>query len=116
MTITSELLGKLGGSDVNQVPVEVTASGGRDSRTVFHTVEVPEGETWLVILHGNLQSASSGSNGAQLYIGATVLDGWPENGITGLAHAGTGTIDVGLHRKYDYQSDTFTGTVYTVRM
>lgn len=115
MTITSELLGKLGGSDVNQVPVEVTASGGRDSREVLHTVEVPEGETWLVILIGNLRNASA-SYGAHLYIENTVLDGKPDSGITGLAHVGTGTIEVGLRRNRNPQSDTFTGHVYTVRL
>ena len=115
MTITSELIGKLGGSDVDKVPVGVTASGGSDSKEVLHTVEVPEGETWLVILIGNLQNAST-TSGAHLYIGATVLDGRPESGITGLAHVGTGTIDVGLRRKRSAQSDTFTGHVYTVKL
>ena len=117
MTITSELLGKLGGSDVNQLPVEVTASGGSGSKAVMHTVEVPEGRTWLVILIGNLQNASGGSSSrAHLYIGDTVHDGSPEDGIHGLAHVGTGTIEVGLRRRYSNRSDAFTGTVYTVQL
>lgn len=115
MTITSELIGKLGGSDVDTVPVEGTASGGSGSREVLHTVEVPAGETWLVILIGNLQNAST-TSGAHLYIGDTVLDGRPESGITGLAHVGTGTIDVGLRRKRSNQSDSFTGHLYTVKL
>lgn len=117
MTITSELLGKLGGSEVNQIPVSVTASGGSGSKHILHTVEVPEGQTWLVILHGNIQSSVNASNSsADLYIGDTLYDGNTENGITGLAHVGTGTIEVGLRRKRSNQSDSFTGTLYTVKM
>lgn len=115
MTITSELIGKLGGSDVEVTPVEVTASGGSGSKAVMHTVEVPAGETWLVILHGNLQNAST-TSGAYLYIENTVLDGRPDDGITGLAHVGTGTIEVGLRRNRGNQSDSFTGHLYTVKL
>ena len=117
MTITSELLGKLGGSDVNQIPVSVTASGNRYSDELIHTIEVPDGQTWLVILIGDLQSFMSGTNSsAHLYIGDTVHNGYPESGITGLAHVGTGMIEVGLRRNYNNQSDSFTGHLYTVRL
>ena len=117
MTITSELIGKLGGSEVNQIPVSVTASGGSGSKHILHTVEVPEGQTWLVILQGDLQSTMGGtSSSADLYIGDTLYDGNTENGINGLAHVGTGTIEVGLRRNYSNRSDAFTGTVYTVRL
>lgn len=117
MAITSELIGKLGGSDVDQTPVEVTASGGRGSEGLLHTVEVPEGQTWLVILHGNLQSFVNDTNSsAHLYIGDTVHNGNATNGITGLAHVGTGTIEVGLRRNYANQSDSFTGHLYTVKL
>ena len=59
MAITSELIGKLGGADVEVTPVEGAASGAWGSEEVLHTVEVPAGETWLVALYGNLQSFSS---------------------------------------------------------
>ena len=117
MAITSEIIGKLGGgAEVEVTPVEGTASGNWGSEEVLHTVEVPEGETWLVALHGNLQSASEGSKSAGLIIGTTELPPRAPNGITGLAHVGAGTIDVKLRRNNSSDSDSFTGHVYAVKI
>ena len=117
MAITSEIIGKLGGAGVEVIPVEGTASGDAGSETTLHPVEVPDGETWLVALHGNLQSASSGSNSsAQLVIGTTILPPRASNGSNGLAHVGAGTIDVKLRRNTGSSSDSFTGTVYAVKL
>ena len=117
MAITSEIIGKLGGgAEVEVTPVEGTASGDWGSEEVLHTVEVPEGETWLVALHGNLQSVSEGSKSAQLIIGTTELPARAPNGIQSLAHAGAGTIDVKLRRNTGSGSDSFTGHVYAVKI
>ena len=116
MAITSEIIGKLGGSDVNQIPVEGTASGSDTSEEVFSTVEVPEGETWLVAAHGNLTSHTAGLYSAQLVIGTTELPIRAANGIQGLAHVGTGTIEVKLKRNRSGGSDSFTGHIYTVKL
>ena len=118
MAITSEIIGKLGGgADVEVTPVDVTASGDSGSEKVMHTVEAAEGETWLVALYGNLQPASPGTNSSvQLVIGTTKLPPRAPNGITGLAHVGTGTIDVKIVRQGSYGSDSFTGTVYAVKL
>ena len=118
MAITSELIGKLGGgSEVEVTPVEGTASGAWGSEEVFHTVEVPAGETWLVALYGNLQSFSSGgTSSAQLVIGTTILPPRAPNGSNGLAHVGAGGIDVKLHRNTGSGSDSFTGHVYAVKL
>ena len=117
MAITSEIIGKLGGgAEVEQIPVEVAASGGVGSEEVIHTVEVPEGETWLVALHGDLQSAATASKSADLIIGTTKIPPRAPNGITGLAHVGTGTIEVKIVRQNSYGSDSFTGHVYTVKL
>ena len=97
-------------------PVEGTASGGYDSEKVIHTVEVPEGETWLVALHGTLDSAIVGSKSAELIIGTTKLPPHAPNGITGLAHVGPGTIEVKIVRHNNYASDSFTGHVYAVKI
>ena len=115
MAITSEIIGKLGGR-VEVTPVEGTASGDWGSEEVLHTVEVPEDETWLVALHGDLQSASEGSKSAQLIIGTTELPARAPNGIQSLAHAGAGTIDVKLRRNNSSGSDSFTGHVYAVKL
>ena len=116
MTITSELIGKLGGADVEVVPVDVETPYGTGGAVVMHTVEVPEGETWLVAAHGNLRSQTTGSYSAQIGIGTTTLPPNAPNGITGMAHVGTGTIDVRLIRNRSSGSDSFTGHVYAVQL
>ena len=117
MAITSELIGKLGGgADVGVTPVEGTASGPWGSEEVFHTVEVPEGETWLVALYGNLLNNSGGASAAQLAVGTTILPPRAPDGIIGLAHVGAGTINVKLRRNITSGSDSFTGTVYAVKL
>ena len=118
MAITSEIIGKLGGggAEVEVTPVDVNVSGGYDSEKVIHTAEVPEGETWLVALHGTLGSAAVGGKAAELIIGTTKLPPNAPNGITGLAHVGTGTIEVKIVRHNSYASDRFTGHVYAVKL
>ena len=116
MAITSEIIGKLGGADVEQIPVDVTASGDWGSEVILHTVEIPEDETWLVAAHGNLKSDSPGSSSAQLVIGATELPSRAPDGIIGLAHVGAGTINVKLRRNASARSDQFTGHVYAVKL
>ena len=118
MAITSEIIGKLGGgADVEVTPIEWTASGAWGSEEVLHTVEVPEGETWLVALYGNLRSHSSSSvSSAQLVIGTTMLPPRASDGSHGLAHVGAGTIDVKLRRNNSSGTDSFTGHVYAVKL
>ena len=118
MAITSEIIGKLGGgADVEVTPVEGPASGDSGLEEVMHTVEAAEGETWLVALYGNLQHAYPGTNSsAQLAIGTTKLPPRAPNGFTGLAHVGTGAIDVKIVRQGSYNSDSFTGHVYAVKL
>ena len=115
MAIKSELIGKLGGADVEVTPVDVTASGWIGSEVVMRTIEVPAGETWLVAAHGNLQSAYAGGNAAQLVIGTTKMPTGAPNGIIGMAHVGAGTIKVRLLRNNANGSDHFTGHVYAVK-
>ena len=117
MAITSEVIGKLGGAEVEQIPVEVAASGGVGSEVVMHTVEVPEGETWLVAVYGNLNGAYSDNySSPQIYIGDTKLHQRAINGINSLAHVGAGTINVKLRRNTGNGSDSFTGHVYAVKI
>ena len=117
MAITSELIGKLGGADVKAIPVSVTASGGKDSEEVLATINVPPGETWLVVVYGNLENKiDNGYSSPQLYIGDTLLHQRSISGINSLAHIGTGTIEVGLRRNNANGSDSFTGHVYAVKV
>ena len=117
MAIKSELIGKLGGADVKAIPVSVTATGGKDSEEVLTTVNVPPGETWLVVVYGNLENkVDNGYSSSRLYIGDTLLHLRSISGINSLAHIGTGTIEVGLRRSIADGSDSFTGTVYAVKV
>ena len=118
MAITSEIIGKLGGgAEVEVTPVEVTASGAWGSEEVFHTVEVSEGETWLVALYGNLlNNSGSAASAAQLAIGTTILPPRASDGSNGLAHVGAGTINVKLCRNTSSGTDSFDGHVYTVKI
>ena len=118
MAITSEIIGKLGGgAGVEVTPVEVSASGSSGSEVVMHTVEVPAGETWLVVVYGNLNGAYSDNySSPQIYIGDTKLHQRATNGINSLAHVGAGTINVKLRRNTGNGSDSFTGHVYAVKL
>ena len=117
MAITSELIGKLGGADVKAIPVSVIASGGKDSEEVLATVNVPPGETWLVVVYGNLKNKiDNGYSSSRLYVGDALLHQRSISGINSLAHIGTGAIEVGLRRSTADGSDSFTGTVYAVKV
>ena len=118
MAIASEIIGKLGGgAGVEVTPVSGTASGGSGSEVVMHTVEVPAGETWLVVVYGNLNGAYSDNySSPQIYIGDTKLHQRATNGINSLAHVGAGTINVKLRRNTGNGSDSFTGHVYAVKL
>ena len=114
MAITSEIIGKLGGADVEVTPVSRTASGGKGSSTVLRTVQVPAGETWLVAAIGTITTAG------------TVLIDYPQLGVGdrkvifkgegGASAIVTGTTQVTLTRQASYGSDSFTGHVYAVKM
>lgn len=115
MAITSGLLGKLGGADVEVTPVEMTGSGDRYSDELIHTVEVPAGETWMIAMQGYLHVTAAGSMSPQLMIGTTISPRRTPSGTKGLAHIGTGTIEIKVRRNGG-RSDTFTGHVYTFKL
>ena len=113
MAITSEIIGKLGGS-VEETPVSGTVSGGSGTTTLMTTINVPAGKTWLVAVIGTATAS------------ATSLSGYPEivigntravfSGVGGASALATGTVEIRLRRNYSISSDSFTGTVYTAEM
>ena len=114
MAITSELIGKLGGADVEAIPVSGKASGNSGSSVVIATIDVPAGEQWLVAVVGTMTNYnSSQSNWAQIEIGGakSALDG-----PGGFADVATGVVSIRLVRNRTTGSDSFTGHVYTVKM
>ena len=116
MAITSEIIGKLGGADVEVMPVEGVASGPSGSSKVIATIDVPAGETWLVAAIG--QVAPGGSISTQwpdFHLGDVQTSRAP-SGAHGLATTATETISFSIKRNYSGRADTFTGHVYTVKM
>lgn len=117
MSIASEIIGRLGGVDVDSFPVEVTASGSSGSSVLLGTVEVPEGETWLVSVVGSVAAGVTSVGGLPSFrIGKYMSRREPGNQSVGLAAVVTETTDVELIRNTGINSDSFSGNVYTVKM
>ena len=116
MAITSEIIGKLGGADVEVMPVEGATSGGLNSSEVLATIDVPAGETWLVAAIGQVSPRSSTPTQLpELHLGDVQTPRVP-SGTHGLATIATETISFSIKRSYSYNADSFTGHVYTVKM
>ena len=116
MAITSEIIGKLGGADVEVMPVEVAASGAAGSSTVIATIDIPAGETWLVAAIGQTTAASSGSTKQpMLHLGNEIFSS-NSAGVHGLATTASETVNFTIERNYSSGTDSFTGHVYTVKL
>ena len=117
MAITSEIIGRLGGGEVEVIPVEGEASGRSGSSEVIATIDIPAGETWLVAAIGQTTAASSVASQYQpmLYLGNEISSS-NSAGVHGLATTATESISLSIKRNYGSGSDTFTGHVYTVKL
>ena len=116
MAITSEIIGKLGGADVEVIPVEGAVSGPNGSSKVIATIDIPAGETWLVAVIGQMVAASTTSGFLpQLHLGDEVSSG-KSFGAQGLATTATEPISLSIKRNAGNGSDAFTGHVYTVKL
>ena len=117
MAITSEIIGKLGGGDVEVTPVEGAASGLTGTAEVLSTIEMPPGETWLVAVVGQLSAASSSSGTSPvLHLGDQTTNGYTASGYFSMATLGTGVVRFQIQRNRSSGTDSFTGHVYTVKM
>ena len=114
MAITSEIIGKLGGADVEVMPVEGAASGTSGSSEVLATIDVPAGETWLVAAIGQVTPASA-SLSPRLHLGDEVSTA-ARRGTHGLATTATESISLSIKRNTNSGSDAFTGHVYAVKL
>ena len=117
MAITSEIIGKLGGADVEVIPVEGKASGSNGSSEVLATIDIPAGEAWLVAAIGQTTAASSISSSYQpmLYLGNEISSS-NSAGVHGLATTATESISLSIRRSYGSGTDSFTGHVYAVKL
>ena len=117
MAITSEIIGKLGGADVEVIPVEGAASGSPGSTEVLATIDVPAGETWLVAAIGQTNAASSTtSRQPELHLGDVKIPTGGDAGTYGLATTATESISFIIRRSYGSGTDSYTGHVYTVKL
>ena len=117
MAITSEIIGKLGGAEVDSFPVSGTASGAGGSAEILATIEVPAGETWLVAAAGQLAaSVQEGPTSPVLRLGDQASNGRLGSGSFSIAALGTGTVRFQIERKRSAGEDSFTGHVYTVKL
>ena len=116
MAITSEIIGKLGGADVEVIPVEGAASGPSGSSEVLATIDVPAGETWLVAAIGQVAPGATGTTSRpRLYLGDEVSI-LASSGAQGLATTATEPISFTIERRTASGSDTFAGHVYAVKL
>ena len=117
MAITSEIIGKLGGADVESVPVSGEASGGSSTEIILHTVQVPAGETWMIAAIGVLTAGYDSSNlSPSVYLGTQKSNGYTASGPLSMAIVAEGEITFRLKRNNANRTDSFTGHVYTVKM
>ena len=114
MAITSEIIGRLGGADVEVMPVEGAASGSIGSSEVIATIDVPAGETWLVAAIGQSTPANV-SLSPRLQLGDEVSTSAPR-GTHGLATIATESISLSIKRGTASGADRFTGHVYAVKL
>src|SRR5699024_4739148 len=116
MAITSEIIGKLGGADVEVIPVEGAVSGSSGSSEVLATIDVPAGETWLVAAIGQVSArASNPSQRPDFHLGDVQTTRVP-SGTHGLATTATESISFSIKRNVGSGADSFTGHVYTVKL
>ena len=113
MAITSELLGKLGGADVESSEI---SSEGAKGITNIRTVTVPSGATILVVLVGEFEISVPSHEDTYVSIGGVRL-GKPANKAKYLwvAKVLTSTEDIEL-RNDRYEENPFIGTLYLIEL
>ena len=116
MAITSEIIGRLGGGEVEVIPVEGEASGRSGSSEVIATIDVPAGETWLVAAIGQTTAAASGSTKQPMLHLGNEISSSNSAGVHGLATTASETVNFTIERNYSSGTDSFTGHVYTVKL
>ncbi len=116
MAITSEIIGKLGGAEVESVEVAGATTAG--SNITLHTVEVAEGEEVLAVFIGRFSKLPSlPANNATLSIGGSTSTASVTNRDVAVAAVIAETSNVVLYGVTGVNSSTLTGgTVYTVKM
>ena len=116
MAITSEIIGKLGGADVETVEIPGAETTGSD--TILHTVEVAAGEEVLVVFIGRFSKLPAlVNNYPTLSIGGSKVRLLSTSQDAAVAAVITETSNVVMNGSAGVNASTLTGgTVYTVKM
>lgn len=114
MAITSELIGKLGGADVESWDVSVQVPNG--TKGVIDTVNIASGETKLLVLLGEFSRAINNIDSSYIRIGGGEKMS-PYNGskIMSAAQVLTSTADI-VFENSSLNTQNFSGTVYLFEM
>ena len=117
MAIASEIIGKLGGGEVEVIPVEGEASGRSGSSEVIATIDVPAGETWLVAAIVQVAPEASGTTRRpDLHLGGVSKPAVGPDEAHGLATIASETVSFTIKRNLNSGADSYTGHVYTVKL
>ena len=114
--ITSEIIGKLGGADVESVDVSMSGAG-INTRHLLTRVEVPEGKQILVSVIGKFTTTQASTGRPDFDIGGFVSYASTDRN----AHASASAIltesgDVNVLTRNGIGTSTFEGRVYTTEM
>ena len=113
MAISSELIGKLGGSEVRQIEVPRVSLGGQGKKNILFSDVVPEGEKWLVIFEGTSSAPSSiSAYSAKIRIGEYEPYAGGDFGLSGVV---TGSFDVAI-LSFSISTYNYEGTIYIIEI
>lgn len=116
MAITSEIIGKLGGAEVESVPVSMSGAGS-GTKHLLTRVEVPAGKQVVVAVVGKFTSTQASNARPDFDIGGFVSYA----SIDTNAHASASAVltqsgDVNVITRSGIGTSTFVGTVYTAEL
>ena len=112
MAITSELLGRLGGAEVETIPVSAPAGDH-----LLCSLDLDEGKTYLVGVAGVSSKAPSFTYAPQIYIGDSIYGyGHNQGSSWGTAAIVSGPVEINLDSRSNtgINSANFDGVVFVV--
>ena len=110
MAITSEIIGKLGGADVESWEVSVQVPNGKTG--VIDTVNIASGETKLLVLLGEFSRPITNIDSSYIQIGGgEKMSPYSGSKIMSAAQVITSTADIILNNS-SLNTQNFSGTVY----
>ena len=110
MAITSEIIGKLGGADVESWDVSVQVPSSKTG--VIDTVNIASGETKLLVLLGEFSRPITNIDSSYIQIGGgEKMSPYSGSKIMSAAQVITSTADIILNNS-SLNTQNFSGTVY----